>query len=58
MDVHKESISLAVRNDGREARDGMRDRAKSERHLDFIHGLREVAGTVKKEPGRPECTRC
>ena len=32
MDVHKESISIAVRNDAGKAGDGMCDRDESERH--------------------------
>ena len=59
MDVHKESISIAVRNAaGKLVMEGVIE-TKANAILDFIHGLRgELQVTLRKEPGRPGCTIC
>ena len=55
MDVHKESISIAVRNAAGKIVMECVIETKASVILDFIHGLR---GELKKEPGLPGCTTC
>ena len=59
MDVHKESISIAVRNDaGRLVMECVIE-TKASTILEFIHGLRGTCmSPLKKEPGLPGYTIC
>ena len=59
MDVHKESISIAVMNSAGKVVMECVIETKANIILDFIHGLRgELQVTLKKEPGPRGCTTC
>ena len=59
MDVHKESISIAVRNAvGKIVMESVIE-TKASIILQFIDGLRETCRLrLKKEPQPPGCTTC
>ena len=59
MDVHKESISIAVMNaEGRLVMESMIE-TKASTILQFIQGLRgDLHVTLEKGPGRRGCTPC
>ena len=59
MDVHKESISIAVRNDAGKIVMECVIETKASTILQFIEGLRgDVMSRLRKEPGLPGCTTC
>ena len=59
MDVHKDSILIAVRNDAGKLVMECVIEIKANVILDFIDGLRgELHVTSKKELGPPGCTIC
>ena len=59
MDVHKESISIAVRNDAGKIVMECVIETKASMILQFIDGLRgDFRSRLKKEPGPPGCTTC
>jgi hypothetical protein len=59
LDVHKESISIAVRNAAGKLVMECVIETKANAIMDFIHGLRgECTSRLRKEPGRPGCTIC
>jgi hypothetical protein len=59
MDVHKESSSIAVRNDAGKIAMECVIETKANITLDFVHGLRgELQVTFEEGPGPPGCTTC
>ena len=59
MDVHKESISIAVRNAAGKVVMECVIETKASMILDFIHGLRGgLQVTLKKALARPGCVTC
>jgi len=59
MDVHKESISIAVRNAAGKIVMECVIETKANAILDFIHGCAESCRSpLKKEPGPPGCMTC
>ena len=59
MDVHKESISIAVRNGAGKIVMECVIETKASVILQFIDGLRgDLQVTLKKEPGPLGCTTC
>jgi len=58
MDVHKESISIAVRNDAGKIMMDCVIETKANIILDFIRGPENCRSPLKKEPGPFGCMTC